>query len=341
MKPVLLRELSLAMTVADIRAAYLATAERIVAADAVGFYLLGGTQGLPRVVSANLGADFLSEYEARGRSDDPVLDHVLRTKSPVDSRRLSADEWERSGARQVLDRARLRHSLQAPLIVAGEVVGTINFARGGAKPFSRGELSTAMAVSKHVEFALERARRYEAMERRASSLEEALERGGGAALICMTGGELLFATKRAVEILGWSARSQPTRGIAAQVARAVRDFSSDRRNAGTDRIDDPVAGRHLILEHYRLRGRDAFLCVIHIDTHAPRAALPDVGVLSRREQEIAKMVARGLTTKEMATEAFISENTVKQHLKRIFMKLGVNSRAQLVQSAWILHASAK
>ncbi|MGW2184030.1 response regulator transcription factor [Streptomyces sp. NPDC001732] len=46
------------------------------------------------------------------------------------------------------------------------------------------------------------------------------------------------------------------------------------------------------------------------------------------------MVSEGLTTKQIAARAFISENTVKQHLKRVFAKTGVSNRAELVQLIW-------
>ena len=57
-------------------------------------------------------------------------------------------------------------------------------------------------------------------------------------------------------------------------------------------------------------------------------------VLIRREQDIAQLVSEGLTTKQIAEKAYISENTVKQHLKRVFAKTDVSNRAELVQLIW-------
>lgn len=51
--------------------------------------------------------------------------------------------------------------------------------------------------------------------------------------------------------------------------------------------------------------------------------------LTVREREIALLVADGLTNKEIGTELRISENTVKTQLKRIFEKMGVESRSLL------------
>jgi DNA-binding CsgD family transcriptional regulator len=52
--------------------------------------------------------------------------------------------------------------------------------------------------------------------------------------------------------------------------------------------------------------------------------------LSPREQEIARMVAKGHTNQAIADALGISAWTVSTHLRRIFAKLGVNSRAAMV-----------
>lgn len=49
-----------------------------------------------------------------------------------------------------------------------------------------------------------------------------------------------------------------------------------------------------------------------------------------REIEIAELVAQGLTNAQIGTKLWITEHSVKQALKRMFRKLGVVSRAQLV-----------
>src|SRR5438105_155309 len=55
--------------------------------------------------------------------------------------------------------------------------------------------------------------------------------------------------------------------------------------------------------------------------------------LSRRELEIARLVAEGLTNREIAGRLFISERTVDGHLEHVREKLEVNSRAQV--AAWV------
>jgi DNA-binding NarL/FixJ family response regulator len=55
--------------------------------------------------------------------------------------------------------------------------------------------------------------------------------------------------------------------------------------------------------------------------------------LTEREIEVLALVAQGLGNKEIATELVITTNTVKRHLKSIFSKLDVNSRAAASASA--------
>ncbi len=63
------------------------------------------------------------------------------------------------------------------------------------------------------------------------------------------------------------------------------------------------------------------------------AGRPD-GVLSTREAEIMDLVAQGLTNQQVARHLFLSEKTVKNHINRIFAKLGVVNRAQAM-ATWI------
>jgi predicted ATPase/DNA-binding CsgD family transcriptional regulator len=57
------------------------------------------------------------------------------------------------------------------------------------------------------------------------------------------------------------------------------------------------------------------------------------GMLGRREEEVARLIADGLTNRQIGAKLFISERTVDSHVRNILNKLGFNSRAQI--AGWI------
>lgn len=52
--------------------------------------------------------------------------------------------------------------------------------------------------------------------------------------------------------------------------------------------------------------------------------------LSNREAEVAELVTKGLSNKEVANQLFVTEKTVKFHLTNIYKKMNVKSRSQLI-----------
>jgi ATP/maltotriose-dependent transcriptional regulator MalT len=64
---------------------------------------------------------------------------------------------------------------------------------------------------------------------------------------------------------------------------------------------------------------------------SPNAANQQTLGITARELEILTLVAQGLSNREIATQLFVSENTVKTHCARAFDKLGAARRTQAVQ----------
>lgn len=58
--------------------------------------------------------------------------------------------------------------------------------------------------------------------------------------------------------------------------------------------------------------------------------------LTNREQEVMKWIARGCSNKQIAGKLFISEETVKKHVKNIFFKLSVTNRIAALRKAGML-----
>ena len=103
-----------------------------------------------------------------------------------------------------------------------------------------------------------------------------------------------------------------------------RWLASARAKAG------PAAGR-LLAEGRRLSPEQAVDLALtdEPDGASPPGARP---TLTRREAEVAALVARGLTNREIAAQLFLSVRTVEVHVDRILTKLGFHTRTQL--AAW-------
>jgi DNA-binding CsgD family transcriptional regulator/tetratricopeptide (TPR) repeat protein len=67
------------------------------------------------------------------------------------------------------------------------------------------------------------------------------------------------------------------------------------------------------------------------------AASARASPLTRREREVAALIARGLTNRQIAEVLFIAERTVDTHVEHILAKLGLGSRAQV--AAWVVEQS--
>lgn len=70
-----------------------------------------------------------------------------------------------------------------------------------------------------------------------------------------------------------------------------------------------------------------------MDNEHEKRQKTDNSNLSRREQEVLRLVSKGITNKGIAEDLFISENTVKVHISSILAKLQVHNRQQAASKA--------
>ena len=92
--------------------------------------------------------------------------------------------------------------------------------------------------------------------------------------------------------------------------------------AAGDALLAPSITKRLIGEFARSRGSSA------------GTDLPGVEDLTERETEVLVAMARGLSNAEIAEALFVGETTVKTHVSRVLMKLGVRDRVQAVVAAY-------
>lgn len=325
------RGLNRSVTVDEIEETYFDLASVLISADATGLYLFA-SDGVPgHRQRATLDDDFMSDYERRGRADDPVLDFVLQHGLPIDSSRLRPARWADSGARAVLADVGLDQSLEGPLSMSGRVIGTINLARSGDTSFDREDLGDARFMAEHLSLALERAQRHAMVTHRADLLTTVLDQVNSGVVVTSTcGRDHIFVNDLARVTLE---KPTPSGSVDSAVRRIVGEFVDEGRRTLTVSLRDG-AGIRIIVKVYRLPGNEALMIELHDATAESFVELPAWDILSPREQEIATLVSHGLSTKEIAERAFVTQNTVKQHLKRIFAKTDVRNRAELIQAIW-------
>ncbi|MDQ3912258.1 MAG: LuxR C-terminal-related transcriptional regulator [Actinomycetota bacterium] len=102
-----------------------------------------------------------------------------------------------------------------------------------------------------------------------------------------------------------------------------------------------ASGRWLVLHASRLRATDTEgqIAVIFEEARPSEIAplIVDAYGLTKREGEITRLVLRGLSTAEVSGELHITPNTVRDHFKSIFEKVGVRSRRELVGQVFAQH----
>ncbi|MER6286137.1 response regulator transcription factor [Streptomyces sviceus] len=94
--------------------------------------------------------------------------------------------------------------------------------------------------------------------------------------------------------------------------------------AGGDSLLAPTITRRLVADIVRRRREEA----------ATDPAPDRLDVLTAREVETLRMLARGLSNAEIATTLFVSEHTVKTHVSNVLGKLGLRDRVQAVICAY-------
>jgi DNA-binding NarL/FixJ family response regulator len=78
------------------------------------------------------------------------------------------------------------------------------------------------------------------------------------------------------------------------------------------------------------------------DREPPRiVSAKGIPLLTIREEQVARMVAEGLLNHEISSKLGVSTHTVKNHLSRIYEKLGVSNRVELVLYALSSHAGSQ
>jgi DNA-binding NarL/FixJ family response regulator len=119
----------------------------------------------------------------------------------------------------------------------------------------------------------------------------------------------------------WGAVEAGAGGFVLKDSSAEDLIAAVRAVAGGGAWFDPAVAPRL-LERYRRLVAPAMRDAARLD------------LLTDREHDVLRLIARGATNAEIATTLFVAEPTVKSHVGSIFMKLGVRDRAAAIVFAY-------
>jgi DNA-binding NarL/FixJ family response regulator len=167
-----------------------------------------------------------------------------------------------------------------------------------------------------------------------------LDRAGFSSVDAANGAEAMAAARRHLpKLVLLDVRLPDVSGY--EVCRELRDefgdqvaivFLSGERTEGFDL----AAGLLVGADDYVVKpfSADELLARVRLRLPSPANGSPPASDLTKRELEVLRLVAAGLSQKEVAAKLVISPKTVAAHVQHILGKLGVHSRTQAVAHAW-------
>jgi DNA-binding CsgD family transcriptional regulator len=208
-------------------------------------------------------------------------------------------------------------------LLRSEPIGTLHFMRKRGEPaFGRRDLAAARAMARIVVRAVLSARQAAERRRERACLWAGVECASDAMVMRQDSSDVLYVNSAA-------------RRLIATVREGESLLSEAGREEGnSSRIVIPRSGRGpafvKIRTHRASHDPSILVSVIEFVEGAPA---PSSGArpLTRRELEVGELAARGLRVADIAEHLVLSPNTVKQHLKSCYAKLGVHSRVGLAR----------
>lgn len=286
--------------------------------------------------SAGVPAWFLDAYEGDGRPTDPVYAAIRRSHGTADSASLLHwRRWRREPVYQVLDAVGFHRSLQASIVVRGQLRATLNLARSNGDPRYRPvDIARLEQVRSLVSDVYSRVLDNDDLLRKGDLSAIALDAIAEPVVVSTPFGETLLLNRAARK-----ATNRDGGSLASLCLGTIRENLGELRASNLESVrrslELPGLGPITVRTAW-LVGQESSVAISYLYRRRASESAPplDHSPLSSRERELVALIGQGLTVHEIAGVAMISANTVKQHLKRIYAKLGVHTRAELVQVLW-------
>ncbi|NLE73815.1 MAG: GAF domain-containing protein [Actinobacteria bacterium] len=317
-----------------------------VPAPAVAIYLLDADTGKPTKLAAHCidgqhFPSFLSAYEQHGRKCDPVYSRVSSQLETTTNRLLlKRDMWVHHPFHRVLSVGSLHHILEAPLVTSDKgLMGTLNFGRPATQPhFDNDDVTLVDRIAQHVSIAIGHTAELNELRGRDAAWDEVFDAINTGVMITDGRGDIQFLNVAARHLFQQ-----------CDVDEELNDCISGalRNNLQTLRLRSTHTAQCLQLPRRSLN-RSAYLTMNSVLVGHNRELVATFwyqpgqdpnfeylhDLLTPREIKVLELLAQGMENKQIAEFLTVSLDTVKSHLKRIFSKMGVASRAQLLSQVF-------
>ena len=170
--------------------------------------------------------------------------------------------------------------------------------------------------------------------------EEWLEADSRARVLVKKNLHVVWKNKAADSLFESGAGLSLRNGYLLAADRAVQDeierlVVENRDGANWRILGKPGGASHVAVRSWRSNDAAAHGLIFHTLAHVPLSSIPDLPVefgFTKAEQQIIKMLLAGRSSTQIASKLDNSVLTVRTHMKRVYSKLGINSREQLFAS---------
>jgi DNA-binding CsgD family transcriptional regulator len=264
--------------------------------------------------------------------EDPVRRKERATGAPVYNLDLMpVGEWRESLVyRRAFGIHRMDHLVGVPMSVGEDSVATLRFAASGEQHFAEADLARAKAYADLLGPAIRRIRMNRSAERGLDRTLLALDLTGTAVALSDPLDRDVKLNRAARRLLGEvdDAEQCLHRVLSRPAGCPVGRFSQRIE------VELEAGGRGALHAHSAPASDDDPALVTVLELNRERQAISPVRLagLTPREADVAVEVANGLTDREIADALSLSRHTVSQYVKRIYRKLGVDSRVALTRA---------
>jgi DNA-binding NarL/FixJ family response regulator len=307
------------MELEELEVDYLRSIDSIIPAHATAFYLFSPVKSKPlRIAASGVDQEFLSYYEEKGRELDPLRAWIYKNRSPNQSQRLLGLEgWKLHPVYHVVGTADIDFAMQCPVLAGENIIGTLNFGRTVDEgQFTVLDLKAVQILSHFLSLALAQSLGFNSISIQQAQLCYAIEKVQQGIIIADSDLNVRYANKKALSITDWA---------------------DNRKDYSVHQLSEMIRDKAVPTRSCFLPGTKEDHSLIFLDEIAPPPAKELFNnMFTSREMDVLRLVEKGMNNKQIAYELGISVNTVKRHLDKLYCKMNVYSRTELVARVYRL-----